>query len=109
MYKVIRKKEAITRQVSDNKTATNFITKEISPNVSLAVIENKGRFGEVVADSNRIYYVLRGHLSLELGSEKVELDEGDACFISSGTSYVMSGDCKAVTVDQPAFGTKVWS
>ena len=106
MYKIIRKAEAVTRQVSDNKTATNFVTKEISPNVSLAVIENKGHFGEVTAENNRIYYMLKGNLSLDFGSEKVELNEGDACFISCGTSYDMSGDCKVVTVDSPAFGVK---
>jgi len=107
MYKIVSKKDATIRQISDNKTATNFITKEISPDVSLAVIENKGYFGEVVTDNNRIYYVIKGHLSLEFGgNEKAELNEGDACFISSGTSYIMSGDCKVATIDQPAFGIK---
>jgi len=106
MYKVVRKAEALVRQVSDNKTATNFITKEISPNVSLAVIDNKGFYGEVTVESDRIYYIVSGKLSLEFSGEKVELNEGDACFISHGSSYLLSGDCKVVTVDQPAFGTK---
>ncbi len=106
MYKVVRKVEALVRQVSDNKTATNFITKEISPNVSLAVIDNKGFYGEVTVESDRIYYIVSGKLSLEFSGEKVELNEGDACFISHGSSYLLSGDCKVVTVDQPAFGTK---
>ena len=106
MYKIVRKAEAITRQINDNKTATNFVTKEISPNVSLAIIENKGHFGKVTAENNRIYYMLKGNLSLEFSSERIELNEGDACFISCGTSYDMSGDCKVVTVDSPAFQDK---
>ncbi|OGM89838.1 hypothetical protein A3J77_00565 [Candidatus Wolfebacteria bacterium RBG_13_41_7] len=106
MYKIIRKSEAVIRKVSDGKTVENFVTKEISPNVSLAVVENKRNFGEVSVDSDRIYYVLSGKLVLGFGSEKVKLDEGDACFVSSGSSFNFSGDCRVVTVDQPAFGTK---
>ena len=109
MYKVIRKTEAIIRQVSDGKTVANFVTKEISPNVSLAVVDNKGYFGEVSVDSDRIYYVVSGILSLEFNGEKVKINEGDSCFISHGSSYIFSGDCKVITVDQPAFGTKIQS
>lgn len=105
MHKIIQKEDASVRQVTENKTATSFVTKEFSPNVSLAVIENKGHFGEVVADNNRIYYVLVGKLILTFDEGVAELYEGDVCFVSQGTTYEMSGDCKVVTVDQPAFGT----
>jgi mannose-6-phosphate isomerase-like protein (cupin superfamily) len=107
MYKIIRKSEAVVRQVSENKVVINFITKEISPNVSLAIIDNKGFYGEVIVDNDRIYYIVSGKLILEFNGEKKELNEGDSCFISCGSSYIMSGDCTAVTVDQPAFGTKI--
>ena len=103
MYKVIRKQDASVIQVTENKTATSFVTKDFSPDVSLAVIENKGHFGKVIADNNRIYYVLMGKLILVFQEGTVELDVGDACFISRGSVYDMSGDCKVVTVDQPAF------
>jgi mannose-6-phosphate isomerase class I len=106
MYKIVRKTEVIARKVSDNKTVNNFITKEISPNFSLAVIDNKGYFGEVTIGNDRIYYVVSGELMLAFGNEEIKLNEGDACFISRDSSYTMSGDCKIVTVDQPAFETK---
>ena len=109
MHKVIRKAEAAIRKVSEGKTVENFVTKELSPNVSLAVVENKGYFGEVKVESDRIYYIILGRLVLEFSGEKVELDEGDACFVSHGSSFIFSGDCKVVTVDQPAFGTKIQS
>ena len=106
MYKVVRKTEALVRQVGDNKTVINFITKEISPDVSLAVVDNKGFYGKVTVEGDRIYYVMSGKLLLEFSSEKVELNKGDSCFISHGSSYILSGDCKIITVDQPAFGIK---
>jgi mannose-6-phosphate isomerase-like protein (cupin superfamily) len=109
MHKIIRKAEAAVRKVSDDKTVENFVTKEISPNISLAVVENKGYYGEVKIETDRIYYIISGKLILEFNDEKVELDEGDACFISSGSSFIFSGDCKVVTVDQPAFGTRAKS
>lgn len=37
MYKVVRKSEATVRQIADNKIALNYITKDLSPEVSLAV------------------------------------------------------------------------
>lgn len=105
MYKIIRKQEASVRQITENKTVRSFITKDISPDVSLAVIKNKGHFREVVAKNNRIYYVLEGKLVLDFDNKEIELNKNDVCFISRGTKYDMSGDCRVIAVDQPAFGT----
>lgn len=109
MHKVIRKAKAVIRKVNDGKTVANFVTKEICPNVSLAVVDNKGFYGEVTAENDRIYYMVSGKLLLDFGDEKMELNKGDACFVSRGSSYIFSGNCKVVTVDQPAFGTKARS
>ena len=105
MYKIIRKKEASKRQISDRKSVLDYVTKEISPNISLVIVKNEGYFGDVAISKDRIYYILSGELILKFGVEKVILKKDDACFISKNTSYIMSGDCKAIIVDQPAFGT----
>jgi mannose-6-phosphate isomerase-like protein (cupin superfamily) len=110
MLKVIRKSETRERKVADNKSAFNYITKDISPDVSLAVIEGTDYFGETTTiPQNRIYFVLQGNLILDSNGEKTTLHPEDSCFISAGTqySYVMSGTFKIITIDQPAYGVLV--
>ncbi|MDP2926944.1 MAG: hypothetical protein Q8N65_02310 [bacterium] len=106
MYKLVRKSEAIFRKIADNKFATNYITKDISPNVSLATLEGKDYQEETITEYNRIYYVLNGELVLAFDSEKISLEEGDTCFISKDTKYGISGTFKAIVINQPAFGTQ---
>jgi hypothetical protein len=47
MFRVIRKSEAKERKIADNKSAFNYITKEISLEISLAVIEGTDFAGEI--------------------------------------------------------------
>jgi mannose-6-phosphate isomerase class I len=104
MYKVVRQSEAIFRKIADNKFATNYITKDISPNISLAILEGKNYQEETITKYNRIYYVLNGKLTLSFGSEEISLKENDACFISENTEYEMFGTFKAIVINNPAFG-----
>lgn len=105
MFKVIRKSEATVRKIADNKTAANYITKEISKDVSLATTEAQEYYEEETANYNRIYFVLEGELLLQFENQEVSLLEGDTCFIEKGTTYEMKGTFKAVMINQPAFGT----
>ncbi len=105
MYKVVRNSNASVRKISDNKISINYITKDISPDVSFAVAEATEFKEKQRAEYNRIYYILSGTLILMFDKKKVELETGDSCYVSKGTEYVMSGTFKAVMVNQPAFGT----
>ena len=105
MFKVIRKSEASVRQIASNKVAINYITKEISPQVSLAITEGKDYSEHEQAKYNRIYFVLDGKLVLQFEGEKVVLSRDDACFIEKTTEYQMSGTVKAIVINQPAFGS----
>ena len=105
MYKVVRQSESALRKIADNKISLNFITKEFSPNVSLAITEGKNYKEEEIAKYNRIYFVLDGALMLIFGMDKVFLKKYDSCFISKGTKYIMSGTFKTIVVNQPAFGS----
>jgi ethanolamine utilization protein EutQ (cupin superfamily) len=105
MYKIIRKSEATVRQIADNKLALNYVTKDLSPEVSLAVTEATDYYEKEITDYNRIYYVLEGELVLAFDGNEVKLSAGDSCFVGKGTGYEMSGTFKAVMVNQPAFGT----
>ncbi len=104
MYKLVRKKEALIRKIFENYTANNFITKDISSEVSLAVTEADKLTDITFTEYNRIYYLLSGKLILTFDEEKVILEKGDSCFISANTKYKMEGTFKAIVINQPAFG-----
>ena len=106
MYKIVRKSEAVLRKITDNKTALNYITKEYSPNVSLAVIEGINYDAPVSAEQSWIYYILEGEMKLGFKENQVSLNKGDVCYVSKGELFQMSGTYRAIIVCQPAFGTK---
>jgi ethanolamine utilization protein EutQ (cupin superfamily) len=105
MYKIVRKSEGLIRQIAPNKTANNLISKDISPNVSFATTEASDYYEEETTSYDRIYYVLSGALELTIDGDTNTLQKGDTCFIRKGTTYEMRGTFKAVTVNQPAFGS----
>lgn len=105
MLKVVRKSEASVRQVSANKTARDYITKDISPDVSLAVTTATGYDEIETTPYDRIYYVLAGELSVSIKGYAAELAAGDSCFIPAGTSYDMKGTFEVLVVNRPAIGT----
>ena len=90
MYKVVKKSEAKLRVITANKRSFNFITKDISPNVSLAITGGENFSEEEKAKYDRIYFVLKGKLTLIFDDEKVILEEGDSCFVKKDTLYIIS-------------------
>ncbi|HYH74644.1 MAG TPA: cupin domain-containing protein [Candidatus Saccharimonadales bacterium] len=105
MHKVVRASEGTIRQIAESKTANNLITKEISPNMSLATTEATDYYEKETCEYDRIYYVLEGELRISSDGTESTLRMGDACFITKGTIYEMHGTFKALTVNQPAFGS----
>lgn len=105
MHKIVRQSEALVRKIAENKIAFNYITKDVSPNVSLATTEATDYYEKETTSYNRIYYVLDGTLLLVFDEEEVFLHIGDTCFVEKGTTYEMKGAFKAIIVNQPAFGT----
>ena len=105
MFKVVKKSEANVRIIADNKIAIDFITKDITKEISLAIIETNKYHGKEISAYNRIYFVIEGELHLIIDKKEVSLTSGDTCFIGKHTSYEMKGTCKTIVIDQPAFGT----
>ena len=105
MYKIVRESEGAVRQIAPNKIAYNLISKDISPNVSLATTKASDYYEEETTPYDRIYYVLEGELELTIQGESNTLQKGDCCFIGKGTIYEMRGTFEAITVNQPAFGS----
>lgn len=104
MYNVIRKQEAITRQIAETYSAANYITKDISPNISLAVTTANNHHETETTKYDRIYFVIEGEITLDFNGDKVILSTNDSCFISKDTTYEISGTFKTIIVNQPAFG-----
>jgi ethanolamine utilization protein EutQ (cupin superfamily) len=105
MFKVVRASEAMPRQIAETYKANNYITKDISPGVSLAVNEANDHQEMELTEYDRIYYVLEGEIELDFDGEHVRLQPSDSCFVAKDTEYKFSGTFKAVVVNQPAFGT----
>lgn len=106
MFKVVRATEGVVRQIAESKTATNLITKDICPEISLATTEGKNYYEAETSPYNRIYYVLEGELEITVGEESSKLQKGDTCLIGKDTPYEMRGTFNAIVVNQPAFGSK---
>lgn len=105
MYKIVKSSEAAVRNIADNKTASNLVTKDISPGVSLATTRASDYYEKETTPYNRIYFILEGKMELDFDGNKEVLSTGDACFLEKGTTYEMRGTFNAVTINQPAFGT----
>lgn len=104
MYKIIKKDDGKLRKISPTKIAWNYITADITRDVSLAVTEAvEGYHEKELCQYNRIYYVLEGKLVIKIEDLQEELNIGDSFYVSKGTEYEMSGIFKAVVVNQPAF------
>ena len=105
MHTLVKATDATIRHIAQNKTAANYITKEVSPGLSLATTQATDYYEKETTPYNRIYYVLEGSLTITVDNEKLELQNGDACYIGKDTVYEMQGTFKAIVVNQPAFGS----
>lgn len=105
MYKIIKKSESTLREISETYIARNYITKDVSPNFSLAVNSATDHLETETTLYDRIYYVLSGEISLKIDGDVHTVKPGDGIFISKNTTYEFSGTFEAVVVNQPAFGT----
>ena len=106
MHKIVRAQEATVRHINDDKAVFNLITKDITPNMSLATTKAIDFYEQETTAYDRIYYVLEGEIELQFGNDDAQVvAAGDACFIAKGTAYQMSGTFHTVVVNQPAFGS----
>jgi ethanolamine utilization protein EutQ (cupin superfamily) len=105
MYKIVRESEGAIRQIADTYKASNFITKDISPNVSLAVTEATNHHEVETTAYDRIYFVLEGAVNLTFDGDAVRLEPADSCFIGKDTTYEIAGTFRTIIVNQPAFGS----
>jgi len=105
MYKIVRKSEAKVRQIAQNKTADNYITKETTPVFSFATTKGDDYFEKIKVGYNRLYFVLEGELRLTFNGKEERLKKDDSIYIEKNTEYEMNGTFNVAVINEPAFGT----
>ena len=106
MYKKITKNESVRRKITEVHSADNYLTKETTENVSLAIIRLNGELKEDNLKNERVYYFLKANVDFIIDGEKVHCENGDVLYLEKGTSYSANGNYEAVTVNVPAFGVE---
>ena len=104
MYKKISNNEAITRKISEVYTADNYLTKETTENVSLAVTKLSGKMASSKISNERVYYFISADVDFIINGEKIHCNSGDVLYLDRDTTYSADGDFEAVTINVPAFG-----
>lgn len=104
MYKKISNNEKITRKISEVHSADNYLTKETTESVSLAVTKLNGKLDSNKITNERIYYFISADVNFMINNEKVHCDSGDVLYLDKDTIYSAEGDFEAVTINVPAFG-----
>jgi len=105
MYKIVRKNEVKVRQITPNKTADNYITKETTPTFSFATTRGDNYYEKIKVGYSRLYFVLEGELVLTFNGKEERLEKDDVIYIEKDTEYEMNGTFNAVVINEPAFGT----
>jgi len=101
MVKLIKKDQVVERTISDSHSVNNFVTKDFSKNVSLAIGVGQDYSGTSKSvRSDRVYYVTEGKLIV---NKDLVAEVGDVIFVPKGEEYSFEGTFKAVVVNAPAF------
>ena len=98
--KIFKKTEGIDRKISETYTVTNYLTREDSNKVSMAVGHAKDHEEIVNIVSDRAYFVLEGKIIVD---DKLVGYPGDVIYIPANTSYRFEGTFRAVIVNSPPF------
>ena len=104
MYKKISKNEKITRNISEVHSVDNYLTKETTENVSLAITRLNGKLDSSITANERVYYFISADVDFIIDNEKIHCESGDVLYLDKDTTYSAEGDFEAITVNVPAFG-----
>ena len=104
MYKKISNNEKITRKISEVHSADNYLTKETTESVSIAVTKLNGKLDSNKITNERVYYFISANVNFIIDNEKIHCDSGDVLYLNKNTIYSAEGDFEAVTINVPAYG-----
>ncbi len=104
MYKKISKNEKETRKITEVHSADNYLTKETTENLSLAITKLNGTLDSSKIENERVYYFISANVDFIIDNEKIHCESGDVLYFGKGTIYSAEGDFEAVTINVPAYG-----
>ena len=104
MYKKISKNEKVTRNISDVHSADNYLTKDTTENISVAVTKLNGKLESSKIINERVYYFISADVDFLIDDENVHCESGDVLYLAKDTIYSAEGNFEAVTINVPAFG-----
>lgn len=104
MYKKIAQNEKVTRKITDVHSADNYLTKETTENISLAINRLDGKLDLLKTVNERVFYFINANVEFIIDGEKVHFEDGDVLYLDKDTSYSANGKFEAVVVNSPAFG-----
>ena len=104
MYKKISKNQKVRRNISEVHFADNYLTKETTENISLAITKLNGKLDLVNLKNERVYYFINADVDFIIDGEKVHFDNNDVLYLDKNTNYSAEGSFEAVTINVPAFG-----
>lgn len=104
MYKKITKKEKVTRKITDVHSADNYLTKETTESISLAINKLDGKLDLLKTVNERVFYFISADVEFIIDGEKVHFENGDVLYLDKDTTYSANGKFEAVVVNSPAFG-----
>ena len=105
--KLIKNNKGIIRKISETYQVTNFLTKKLSENVSVAISEATNH-SETTKNikSDRIYYILKGKLIVKKDGKEFVAESGDLEFIPKNTEYHFGGTFKTILINSPSFNSR---
>lgn len=104
MYKKITENEKVTRKITDVHSADNYLTKETTENISLAINKLDGKLDLVKTVNERVFYFINANVDFIIDSEREHFEDGDVLYLAKDTEYSAMGSFEAVVVNSPAFG-----
>ena len=82
MYKKITPKERVTRVVNSQHSIDNYLTKETTENISLAISKLNGELKLSKIPSERVYYFIKANAEFNI--------EGEIVFVNVRRSWRIS-------------------
>ncbi len=86
MYKKITPKERVTRVVNSEHSIDNYLTKETTENISLAISKLNGELKLSKTPSERVYYFIKANAEFNI--------EGEIFFVNVRRSWRISKSYK---------------
>ena len=106
MFIQYKKEDKVTRG-EGNYFIDNYLTKDKSPDISVAVSHLNGFMDKTKnIESERVYYFIKAEAVFIINNEIVNVKDGDVLYIEKNTSYSMKGHFDAVLINSPAFDIK---